>query len=48
MAEIWIACWDCGEQTKVPELGKYQTRQICGDCKQERKLKYERLLTEPR
>lgn len=43
MAKIWIACWDCGEQTQVPQMEKFQTHQICEKCKAERREKYERL-----
>ena len=44
MSKIWIACWDCGEQVQVPSMEKYQTHQICEDCKAKRKADYERLV----
>ena len=47
MAKIWIACWDCGEPTLVPQMEKFQTHQICQKCKDERKANYERLTLKP-
>lgn len=48
MLTIWISCWDCGTEVEVPQMGKYQTKQICQNCKDERKAEYERLLAESR
>lgn len=44
---VWIACYDCGETTEVPTMGKYQTRQLCPRCKQERRERYMASLGQP-
>jgi uncharacterized paraquat-inducible protein A len=41
---IWIHCYDCGEQTQVPPMGKNQTKQICSACKAERSAKWAQAL----
>lgn len=42
--KVMIACYECGEPTLVPSMEKYQTRQICLSCKEERVLIWERMI----
>ena len=44
MSKVLIACYECGEYTEVPSMEKYQTKQICLSCKEERVLVWERKL----
>jgi NMD protein affecting ribosome stability and mRNA decay len=43
MSKISIACYECGEETKVPAMGKNQTHQICQSCKEERRKGWQEL-----
>ena len=41
---MWINCWDCSKQIKVPDIGRYSYKQICPECKAERAKKWEEML----
>jgi hypothetical protein len=42
MSGLWIGCYECGRDTRVPDIGTYTSRQTCADCKAERQARFER------